>query len=252
MRTYACWILVLAFCGFTVAQETTSIHAENQPFSLTRRTLPVSGRVIITLVEHASLPEYPEAAIKEGLKGDVIFRIIIDETGKIVLSEPIEGQPLLIAASIEALRDFRFRPYQLNGSPIQIESVMGVRFELTGKGEQARGKVEYMPLSPYSPEFRSKGEVATATGAYTLGARKVSGREPQLPPELAGKAGSVYLTVVIGRDGKVQDVKVIYGDRPFVDPVVNAVKQFVYEPQRIAGKPTVATIEASYHFGPRQ
>lgn len=253
MKTYAGLTLVLAFCGFAaVAQETTSLGAESQPFSSPRRTLPVSGRVIITLVEHASLPEYPEAAIKAGLKGDVIFRIIIDETGKIILSEPVAGQPLLIAASMEALREFRFRPYQLNGTPIQVESVMGVRFELQGKGGKAKGKVEYMPLSPYSPEFRTMGKAGTATGAYTLWARKVSGPEPQLPPALAGKTGSVYLTVVIGTDGKVRDVKVIYGDSRFVDPVVNAVKQFVYEPQLVAGKPTVATIEASYHFGQRQ
>jgi len=246
MRTYAQLIFVLAFCRFAaVAQQTTSMGAESQP-----QRLPVSGRVMLTQVEHVGLPEYPEAAIKAGLKGDVIFRIIVDETGKIILSEPVEGQPLLIAASVEALRDFRFRPFQFNGTPVQVESVMGVRFELKGKGDKAKGQVEYVPLSPYGPEFRTKGKAAIASGAYTLWARKVSGPEPQLPPKLAGKAGSVYLTVVIGADGKVQDVRVIYGDRPFVNPVVNAVKQFVYEPPLVAGRPTVATIETSYHFGP--
>ena len=59
------------------------------------------------------------------------------------------------------------------------------------------------------------------------------------------------MTVVIGTDGKVQDVKIVGGDTQFVDPVVEAVKQFVYEPQLVDGKPTAATIEASYHFGPR-
>ena len=91
----------------------------------------------------------------------------------------------------------------------------------------------------------------SANGAYTLWPRKVSGAEPQMPQELAGKAGSVYLTIVIGTDGRVQDVKVVGGDNQFVDPVVDAVKRFVYEPQLVDGKPTVATIEASYHFGPR-
>jgi hypothetical protein len=82
--------------------------------------------------------------------------------------------------------------------------------------------------------------------------RKVSGADPQLPPELAGRAGSVYLTVVIGANDKVQDVKVVGGDSQVVDPVVDAVKQFVYESQLVDGKPAVATIEASYHFGPRR
>ena len=73
-----------------------------------------------------------------------------------------------------------------------------------------------------------------------------------MPPELTGKSGSVYLTITIGADGKVQDVKVVGGDEPFIGPVVAAVKQDVYEPQLVDGKPSVATTEASYHFGPRQ
>ena len=58
------------------------------------------------------------------------------------------------------------------------------------------------------------------------------------------------ITVTVDEDGKVQDVKVVGGPQPFVDPVVAAVKQFVYEPQLVDGKPSVATIQASYHFGP--
>jgi TonB family protein len=250
MRTHRLLIAVIAFWTVAaVAQETTSVGAESQSPSVARR-IRVSGGVIVGLVEHRSLPEYPEEAIRAGLQGDVIFKIIIDETGKIVLSEPVEGQPLLIAASMDAIRDFRFRPYQLNGTPIQVESQIGFHFDLKGKRDKAKGEVEYMSMIPYRPEFRTG--VMNAAGTFTLWPRKVSGAEPQLPPELAGKAGSVYLTVVIGTDGKVQDVKVIGGDNQFVDPVVDAVKQFVYEPQLVGGKPTVATIEASYHFGARR
>ena len=250
MRTHRLLIAVLALCGVAaVAQETTSVGAESQSSSVPRR-IRVSGGVIVGLVEHRSLPEYPEAAVSAGLQGDVIFKVIIDETGKIVLSEPVEGQPLLIATSMDALRDFRFRPYQLNGSRIQVESQIGFHFDVKGKGDKAKGEVEYMSTIPYRPEFRTG--VMNAAGTFTLWPRKVSGAEPQLPQELAGKAGSVYLTVVIGTDGKVQDVKVISGDSQFIDLVVAAVKQFVYEPQLVDGKPTVATIEASYHFGPRR
>ena len=64
-------------------------------------------------------------------------------------------------------------------------------------------------------------------GVSVLWPRKVSGAEPQLPPELAGKAGSVYLTVTIGADGKVQDVKVLGGDEQFVSPVVAALSDKV-------------------------
>lgn len=242
--------VVLAFFAVAVvAQQTNNASSENQTHSMPQR-IRVSGGVILGLVERRTLPEYPEAAIKAGLKGEVILKVLIDETGKIVLSEPVEGQPLLIAASTDALRDFHFRPYQLNGTPIQVESQIGFHFDVKGKNDKAKGDVEYMSSIPYRQEFRTG--VMSANGAYTLWPRKVSGTEPQLPQDLAGRAGSVYLTIVIGIDGRVQDVKVMGGDTQFVDPVVDAVKQFVYEPQLVDGKPTVATIEASYHFGPRQ
>jgi TonB family protein len=242
-------IAVLALCTVSVlAQETSNTSSQNQTHGAPHR-IRVSGAVIVGLVKHRTLPEYPEAALRAGLKGDVIIKVLIDETGKIVLSEPVEGEPLLIAASTDALRSFNFRPYQLNGTPIQVETQIGFHFDVKGKSDRAKGEVEYMSTIPYRPEFRTG--VMSATGAYTLWPRKLSGAEPQLPAGLAGKAGSVYLTVVIGTDGKVQDVKIIGGDKDFVDPVVDAVKQFVYEPQLVDGRPTVATIEASYHFGPR-
>ena len=100
---------------------------------------------------------------------------------------------------------------------------------------------------PFRPEFRTG--VVTDKGVLVLWPRKISGEEPQVPLDLAGKAGSVYLNITIGEDGKVQDVKVLGGDKPFIDPVVGAVKQFVYEPQLVNGKASVVTTLASFHFG---
>jgi len=211
----------------------------------------VSGGVMLGLVEHKAMPEYPEEAMRTGIQGDVIFKIAVDETGKIVLSVPVEGDPLLVAASVDALRDFRFRPYLLNGSPVGVvESQLGFHFSLEGKGGETNGRVDCMLSIPDRPEFRTG--VVNDKGVLVLAPRKVSSVEPQLPPELAGKSGSVYLTITIGADGRVQDVKVVGGDEPFISPVVAAVEQYVYEPQLVDGKPSVATTQASYHFGPRR
>ena len=113
----------------------------------------------------------------------------------------------------------------------------------------AQGQVECMTSIPFRPEFRTG--VVTDKGVLVLAPRRVSGVQPRLPVELAGKPGTVYLKITIGTDGKVQNVNVVGGDEPFIGPVVEAVKQDVYEPQLIDGKPSVSTTEASYHFGPR-
>jgi outer membrane biosynthesis protein TonB len=202
------------------------------------------------LGEHRVLPEYPEQAMKKGIQGDVIFKIVVDDSGMIVLSVPIEGDPLLVATSMDALRDYRFRPYLLNGSPVAfVESQIGFHFSVENNPGGVRGQVECMTSIPFRPEFRTG--VVTDKGVLVLAPRRVSSVQPRLPVELAGKSGTVYLKITIGTDGKVQNVNVVGGDEPFIGPVVEAVKQDVYEPQLIDGKPSVSTTEASYHFGPR-
>lgn len=208
----------------------------------------VSSGVMRGLVDREALPTYPDQAVRSGVKGSVIFKILVDYAGKIVSADVVEGDPLLVAVSLDALREFRFRPYFLNGTPVQVESQLEYKFSLHGRGPDAKGRVEYVSDIPYRSEFRP-GAV-TPGGVLVLWPRKISGPEPQLPPELAGRSGTVYLTITIGADGKVQDVKVVGGDEPFIGPVVAAAKQTVYEPELIGGKPSVSTTEATYHFGP--
>jgi TonB family protein len=210
-------------------------------------TIRVSNTVMSGLVSHRALPEYPEGALTNEVQGDVILKIVVDQNGRTVLSEAVKGDPLLVAASVDALRSFRFRPYRLNGRPTSVESQLGFHFGLNRKGEVAKGHVEYMSAIPSQPEFRIP--VSIANGAFVLSPRKISGGEPQLPQELVGESGSAYLTVTVGADGKVEDVKVVGGDERFTSFVVDAVKQFVYQPQLVEGRPSVATVPVSYHFG---
>jgi len=79
------------------------------------------------MVERKTMPEYPEEAMTKGIQGDVIFKIAVDESGKIVLSVPVEGDPLLVAASVDALRDFHFRPYLLGNSDFVVGDDLGMR-----------------------------------------------------------------------------------------------------------------------------
>jgi outer membrane biosynthesis protein TonB len=248
--------LLASLIAVAVAQN----GADTQPSALTTQarasrphSVHVAMGVILGMVEQRTLPAYPDQAMTKGIQGDAIFKINIDETGKIVLGAPVDGDPLLIAPSVDALRGFRFRPYLLNGIPVSVESLLGFHFSVEKTGDGVRGHVECMvPTSmPASMSNRTElqTEVANDTGVLVVDPRKLSGPEPQLPPELAGKSGSVYLTITIGADGKVQGVKVVGGDEPFIGPVIAAVKQNVYEPQLLDGKPAAVTTEASYRFG---
>ena len=112
------------------------------------QTVRVSAEVLAGLVDHKTLPNYPEEALKKGMQGDVIFNVLVDENGKIIKSDPTSGNPLLIAASQDALRDYTFRPYQVDGTPVRVESKVGFHFSLAKAGDTTNGKVECMSTVP--------------------------------------------------------------------------------------------------------
>lgn len=108
----------------------------------------VSTGVMLGLVDHKTMPIYPDEAMKKGIQGEVIFKIDVDETGKITTSLPLEGDPLLVAASKEALQTFHFRPYLLNGTPTKVESQLGFHFSVAKTADAVNGHVECMTSIP--------------------------------------------------------------------------------------------------------
>jgi len=233
---------MLACCSVILFGHFNHVNCQELPRPMRIR---ISTGVMLGLIDRKPMPIYQDEAMLKGIQGDVILKIQGDDTGKIVLATPIEGAPLLVAASVEALKSFHFRPYLLNGTAVAVETQLGFQFVLEKDGGAINGKVECMTSLP--TPLRPGAEMDS--GVIVLYPHKVSGLEPKLLADLAGKTGSVYLLIAVGADGKVQDVKVVGGDEAFVGLVVEAVKQDVYEPRMVDGKPTASTIEASYHFG---
>lgn len=112
------------------------------------QTVRVSAAVMQRIVDNRALPQYPKQALTKGIQGDVVFDIVVDETGKIVQHQAVQGDPLLITASDQALRDYRFRPYLLNGIPVRVESQLGYHFTLSRHGDTTEGQVECMTSVP--------------------------------------------------------------------------------------------------------
>ena len=92
-------------------------------------------------------PEYPPEARASGVEGDVLFRIIIGraisgENSKIKEIHLRRGKPMLIKAAAEALADWQYRPFILNGEALEVESFATIRFRLpVGKVDSFRAPV---------------------------------------------------------------------------------------------------------------
>ncbi len=81
---------------------------------------------------HRVQPAYPPLARLAHIQGPVRLRAIISKAGTIENLVAISGHPLLVPAAIDAVRQWRYRPYLLNDQPITIETEITVNFILAG------------------------------------------------------------------------------------------------------------------------
>jgi periplasmic protein TonB len=77
-------------------------------------------------------PVYPPLARQARIQGTVQLRAIISKSGTIEHLTVESGHPMLVNAAIEAVRQWRYRPYLLNDEPVEIETEITVNFVLSG------------------------------------------------------------------------------------------------------------------------
>ena len=81
---------------------------------------------------HRVQPIYPALARQARIQGSVELRAIISKSGTIENLVVVSGHPMLSAAAIDAVRQWRYRPYMLNNEPVEVETEITVNFLLSG------------------------------------------------------------------------------------------------------------------------
>jgi protein TonB len=76
-------------------------------------------------------PVYPMIAKAAGVSGMVVLDIIVDGKGNLQKVTTITGSALLARAAEEALRQWRFKPYLVDGNAVEMESQIAMNFRLT-------------------------------------------------------------------------------------------------------------------------
>lgn len=88
----------------------------------------VSSGLLIKKVQ----PSYPPLARQARIQGQVLLQAEISKDGTIQNLQLISGHPMLAPAAIEAVKQWRYRPYLLNGEPVAVETQVVVNFTLSG------------------------------------------------------------------------------------------------------------------------
>ena len=77
-------------------------------------------------------PAYPPLARQARIQGQVVLRALINREGIIENLQVMSGHPMLSQAAVDAVRQWRYRPYYLNNSPVEVETQVTVNFVLSG------------------------------------------------------------------------------------------------------------------------
>lgn len=93
--------------------------------------LHLPSTLVQGLLVYKTLPAYPliaKAAHKEGV---IVLQATISTTGTIENLRVVSGDPMLRQAALDAVSNWRYRPYLLNGQPVEVETTVNVIFKMT-------------------------------------------------------------------------------------------------------------------------
>jgi TonB family protein len=88
----------------------------------------ISGGVLNGRAFNKVKPPYPAGAREAGASGTVEVRVVFDETGKVIWTKAVSGDPLLRQAAEDAAWQTKFPPTKLSGQPVKVSGLMIFNF----------------------------------------------------------------------------------------------------------------------------
>jgi len=102
------------------------------PKAVTPQRVRVSQGVTQGLLINKVQPNYPPLARQARIQGAVQLQALISKQGTIENLRVISGHPMLSPSAIDAVKQWRYKPYILNGEPVEVETQITVNFTLSG------------------------------------------------------------------------------------------------------------------------
>jgi protein TonB len=239
----------------------------------------VSDDVMRAVLVRKVTPVYPPLARQARIQGAVILKVVIDKSGNVFSVQLVSGHPMLAPAAIEAVKQWKYQPYLLNGEAVEVETNVQVIFRIdgepapagpdegapgTGPGEVPGGIPGATPgqnvrlgviggvIAPATPgdsghpALPKRIRVSSAV-AQALLERKVS---PTYPPDARQQhvQGVVVLKVETDKEGNVYDVELISGHPLLAPAAMEAVKQWKYRPFLLNGTPVEVETQVQVNF----
>jgi TonB family protein len=221
---------------------TSNTAAAAQPAVVDYKTLEVI---------HSQEAGYPRAAKRAGIQGEVVVRVAVSETGNIEDAEVVSGDPLLADAAIKAAKKIKFKPLVRDGKPVKVATTIPFDFYFPKQLVPAKEAKVEPPRSPVPEDLKS----TDAAKRVNLAANVTSGMlirniVPVYPKEAKRNhiQGKVVLRAVIGKDGRIKELKAVSGPEELIPPSIGAVQQWLYKPYLLFGEPVEVDTQVTVTF----
>jgi protein TonB len=96
------------------------------------RVMNISAGVAGGLLIQKTAPVYPQIAKEARVSGTVVIQATISKSGQIENLHVVNGPTMLRQPAMDAVRTWRYRPYMLDGEPVEVETTVSVTFTLGG------------------------------------------------------------------------------------------------------------------------
>jgi len=206
-------------------------------------------------------PAYPPLARQAHIQATVLLKVVINKSGDVESTQLISGHPMLAPAAIDAVKQWKYKPYLLNGEPVEVETNVTVNFTLDDKppaegvvgdapggippGEKG-GVVPVTPADSTHPAVPQRVRVSSGVSQGLV----VSRVPPQYPPDARDQRiqGVVVMQVSIDKAGHVANIQLISGHPLLAPAAIEAVKQWKYKPYVLNGTPVAIETQVQVNF----
>ena len=103
-----------------------TFYSATVPANRVRVSEGVSQAMVVCKVQ----PNYPADAGGAHIQGRVLLSVLIGKDGSVENVRLVSGHPLLAPAAIDAVKQWKYRPYLLNGSPVEVDTQATINFTL--------------------------------------------------------------------------------------------------------------------------
>lgn len=128
--------LIISSAGEGLAgrlKDPPSPSAQEQPKQpLAPQRVRVSTGVAEQLLVKRVDPDYPKDLRKQRVQGMVVLNVRISTDGDVVDVKLVSGHPALAQLAIDAVKQWKYKPYLLNGQAVEVETQVVVNFTLKG------------------------------------------------------------------------------------------------------------------------